>query len=73
VQKWLHRDGVKDKSDAPHRLQTALMPAQDVVAVSPHQTLLLPLDNLLAVMREFLNPNVSRSGAGSLLASAWGE
>jgi hypothetical protein len=24
--------------------------------------LLLPLDDLLAVMREFVNPNVSRSG-----------
>jgi hypothetical protein len=24
--------------------------------------LLLPLDGLLAVMREFVNPNVSRSG-----------
>ncbi len=32
------------------------------MAVSLRKTLLLPLDNLLAVVREFLNPNVSRSG-----------
>ncbi len=32
------------------------------MAVSLRKTLLLPLDDLLAVVREFLNPNVSRSG-----------
>ncbi len=32
------------------------------MAVSLRQSLLLPLDDLLAVVREFLNPNVSRSG-----------
>ncbi len=30
--------------------------------VSLRKTLLVPLDDLLAVVREFLNPNVSRSG-----------
>ena len=30
--------------------------------MSLRTTLLLPLDDLLAVVREFLNPNVSRSG-----------
>jgi transposase InsO family protein len=62
VYKWRHRDGVEDKSHTPHRLQTTLTPAQEAVAVSLRQTLLLPLDDLLAVVREFLNPNVSRSG-----------
>jgi len=32
------------------------------VAVALRTTLLLPLDDLLAVVREFLNPSVSRSG-----------
>ena len=32
------------------------------MAVSLRKTLLLPLDDLLAVVREFLNPTVSRSG-----------
>ena len=66
VCKWRHRDGVEDKSHTPHLLQTTLTPAQEAVAVSLRQTLLLPLDDLLAVVREFLNPNVSRSGLGSV-------
>jgi transposase InsO family protein len=43
-------------------LQTTLTPAQEAVAVALRKTLLVSLDDLLAVVREFLNPNVSRSG-----------
>jgi hypothetical protein len=32
------------------------------VAVALRKALLISLDDLLAVVREFLNPNVSRSG-----------
>ena len=35
---------------------------QEAVAVALRSTLLLPLEDLLAVVREFLNPKVSRSG-----------
>ena len=45
-----------------HRLQTTLTPAQEAVAVALRKTLPVSLDDLLAVMREFLNPDVSRSG-----------
>jgi len=62
VLKWRHRDSVEDRSHTPHRLQTTLTPAQEVVAVALRKTLLVSLDDLLAVVREFLNPNVSRSG-----------
>ena len=62
VWKWRKRDSVQDRSHAPHRLQTTLTPAQEVVAVALRKTLLVSLDDLLAVVREFLNPNVSRSG-----------
>lgn len=62
VWKWRKRDSVHDRSHTAHRLQTTLTPAQEAVAVSLRQSLLLPLDDLLAVVREFLNPNVSRSG-----------
>lgn len=62
VWKWRSRDSVEDRSHTAHRLQTVLTPAQEAVAVSLRTTLLLPLDDLLAVVREFLNPNVSRSG-----------
>ena len=60
VWKWRNRDDVHDRSHRPHRLQTTLTPPQEAVAL--RKTLLLPLDDLLAVVREFLNPHVSRSG-----------
>jgi hypothetical protein len=75
VWKWRKRDSVHpshgslvnhcravDRSHTAHRLQTTLTPAQEAVAVSLRRTLLVSLDDLLAVVREFLNPNVSRSG-----------
>ena len=62
VWKWRSRDDVHDRSHTPHKLQTTLTPAQEAVAVALRKALLLPLDDLLAVMREFLNPQVSRSG-----------
>ena len=62
VWKWRKRNDVQDRSHTPHRLQTTLTPAQEAVAVALRKALLLPLDDLLAVVREFLNPDVSRSG-----------
>jgi len=60
VYKWRHRDSVEDRSHMPHRLQSTLTPAQEAVAL--RRTLLVSLDDLLAVVREFGNPNASRSG-----------
>ena len=62
VWKWRKRDSVHDRSHTAHRLQTTLSPAQEAVAVALRKTLLVSLDDLLAVVREFLNPDVSRSG-----------
>lgn len=62
IYKWRKRDSVEDRSHTPHRLQTTLTPAQEAVAVALRRTLLVSLDDLLAVVREFLNPNASRSG-----------
>lgn len=59
VYKWRHHGIVHDRSYRPHRLQTTLNPAQEVVAVALRKTLLVSLDDLLAVVREFLNPDVS--------------
>uniref|UniRef100_A0A3B0M0T5 Transposase n=1 Tax=Arsenophonus endosymbiont of Trialeurodes vaporariorum TaxID=235567 RepID=A0A3B0M0T5_9GAMM len=61
------RDGVEDHSHIPHRLQTTMSPAQEAVAVFLLKTLFLPLDDLLAVVREFLNPVASRSGLNRCL------
>jgi transposase InsO family protein len=62
IYKWRKRDSVEDRSHTPHRLQTTLTPAQEAVALALRKTLLVSLDDLLAVVREFLNPNASRSG-----------
>jgi len=62
ARKWKRRDSVQDLSATPHNLQTTLTPAQEAVVVQLRRLLLLPLDDLLAVTREFLNPEVSRSG-----------
>lgn len=62
VYKWKHRSATMDRSHTAHRLQTTLTPAQEAVVVYLRQSLLLPLDDLLAVTREFLSPDVSRSG-----------
>lgn len=62
IYKWCKRDNVVDRSHTPHRLHTTLTPAQEAVAVALRKTLLVSPDDLLAVVREFLNPHVSRSG-----------
>jgi transposase InsO family protein len=62
VYKWKHRDSPQDRSHTAHRLQTTLTPAQEQIVVYLRRTLLLPLDDLLAVTREFLCERVSRSG-----------
>jgi transposase InsO family protein len=62
VRKWRNREDVQDASHCPHRLNTTLTPAQEAVVVAVRRTTLLPLDDLLAVTREFINPAVSRSG-----------
>lgn len=62
VRKWHDRDDVQDRSHRPHKLATTLSPGQEAVVVELRKTLLLALDDLLVVVREFVNPQVSRSG-----------
>jgi transposase-like protein len=62
VYKWKSRSSFGDASHTAHRLQTTLTGAQERVVVELRRTLLLPLDDLLAVTREFLCEDVSRSG-----------
>jgi hypothetical protein len=51
VHKWKNRDTFHDASHTAHRLQTTLTPAQEALVVELRRTLLLPLDDLLAVTR----------------------
>ncbi len=62
VYKWKKRESFGDLSHTAHRLQTQLSPAQEIVVVHLRRSLLLPLDDLLAVTREFICATVSRSG-----------
>jgi len=62
VAKWRKRETVADGSHRPRRMHTTLSPAQEAVVVALREALLLPLDDLVAVTREFLHPKASRSG-----------
>ena len=62
VRKWQQRDGVQDRSHRPDKLSTTLSPGQEAVVVELRKTLLLPLDDLLVITREFISPLASRSG-----------
>ena len=62
IRKWKHRESVEDRPHTAHRLQTTLTPAQERIAVELRKILRPGLDDLLVVVREFLNPAVSRSG-----------
>ncbi len=62
VRKWQRRDEPHDRSHRPHKLCTTLSPGQEAIVVELRKTLLLPLDDLLVAVREFINPQASRSG-----------
>jgi transposase-like protein/transposase len=67
AKKWKNRPDEEDRSHRPHKLHTTLTPTQEAMVVIIRTTLLLPLDDLLAVTKEFINPKVSRSGLNRLL------
>lgn len=62
ARKWKSRDDVEDRSHRPKKLSTTLSEAQEIVVVGLRELLLLPLDDLLVITREFINAEVSRSG-----------
>ena len=62
IRRWKTRQVFTDGSHTAHRLQTTLSPAQELLVVELRKLLLLPLDDLLAVTREFICSEVSRSG-----------
>ena len=67
VRKCRGREGVADASHRPHRIHATLSPVQEQIVVALRQTVLLPLDDLLAVTRELIHPEVSRSGLNRCL------
>ena len=67
VARWKKRDFVEDASHTPHRLQTTLNAGQESLVLLLRQKLDLSLDDLLAVTREFIHPDLSRSALHRLL------
>lgn len=62
VRKWRKRESISDASHVPKQLNTTLSEAQEYVVVELRTRLLLSLDELLAVCKQFINPHVSRAG-----------
>lgn len=65
--KWLKRDDVQDRSHRAHTLHTTLSATQEAIVLLLRQSLYLPLDDLLYITRQYINPDVSRSGIARLL------
>jgi transposase InsO family protein len=58
---------VQDRSHRAHTLHTTLSGTQEAIVLSLRQSLYLPLDDLLYITRQYINPDVSRSGIARLL------
>jgi len=61
ARKWKKRDSIEDRSHRPKNLRATLSPPEEEIVVELRKSLLLPLDDLLAVIREFIQPAMSRS------------
>ncbi len=67
IRRWRKRDFVEDASHTAHHLPTTLNAGQEELVIYLRTQLRLPLDDLLAVIREFIEPTMSRSALGRLL------
>ena len=65
--KWRKRDDFQDKSHRPNTLHTALSPIQEEIVVILRRNLLLTIDDLLVVVREFIDETLTRSSLLRLL------
>ncbi len=61
VRKWRKRESIEDKSHRPKTITSSLSPLEEHVVVELRRHLLLPLDHLLQVVKEFINADISRS------------
>jgi DNA-binding transcriptional regulator YiaG len=62
VRKWRKRENSADLSHTPKQLNTTLSAAEEYVVVQLRIRLMLSLDQLLAVCKQFININTSRAG-----------
>ncbi|EIJ36491.1 IS481 family transposase [Thiothrix nivea] len=61
ILKWRGRESMNDRSHRPHQVHTALTPIQEEIVVELRRTLLLTVDDLLVVTREFIKQDMVRS------------
>lgn len=62
VRKWRQRETLEDASHTPKTSKTTLSLQQQYVVVQLRTHLMLSLDSLLQVCRQFINKNTSRAG-----------
>lgn len=61
VAKWKSRDNSKDISSRPHKLCTDLTPQEELIIVELRRVLLIGLDDLLCVIKDYIKSDISRS------------
>jgi transposase len=54
--KWLGRDDTQDRSHRALTQKATLTPPQEAVVLSLRETLFLPLDDLLYITKQYINP-----------------
>lgn len=67
ILRWKNRPDGQDASSRPHELHTGFEDWQEAVIVELRKDLLLPLDELLVLVREFIRHDCSRTGLSRLL------
>ena len=67
IMKWRRRESTADRSHTPHRLSKTINDGQEALVLYLRATLRLPLDDLLAVTRVFIAPQMSRSALDRML------
>ncbi|PID49896.1 MAG: hypothetical protein CR991_04225, partial [Proteobacteria bacterium] len=67
IRKWRQRDQFEDRSHRPHHMNTSLNHIQEAIVLMLRRSLLLALDDLLVVSREFICPMLTRSSLTRLL------
>ena len=70
IRRWRKRDFVEDASHTARHLPTTLNAGQEELVIYLRTQLRLPLDDLLAVIREFTRALHEPIGLGSTLAAA---
>lgn len=67
IAKWRKRDSTEDRSHRAHNLKTTLSPELEALVVELRRTLLLSIDDLLVLVREFICPTMSRAALDRML------